>query len=789
MAKKEQKDGSAKVARSIIKAKHEGANTILSRMLIPEDEKDIEWGMTTFFQIADMINRDGEELLSRQNVYQEMHDRYNMMIGDRYDYMSTVEQQELPVPFKFFPLIRNKVDQVVGEYTMRPEKRYAQAVDDESTNARMAEKLELEFRQLMAPIDKEIEEAVGFNVAPDNEAVPVVDNVGRYMKENPFDLDAELVNDSIEYLIRVRKLPEKIKPLLTDYLLSQHCVCEIVEDGGDPMPYRFAPDEYAYSIPTSEDFMDRCNWFFAQRYETLGYVIDRFRQDIEPEDIAELEKLANQNYAQTFFKNHNISNYERYLKYENNQCYVLVSRAYWQSYKIQKAKETKNKKGRMFFKMVGPEYKPRSSEDIHERLFDDPYQIFNVGGVFWFKFGKTLNQARSVDDLSRAPLPIVGLAGNNSTGFSASFAQLLEPVEDLYNEIMYQIRYLIHQSGGKALIYDVSQMPKQFGGNYGRVVKELKVNQIIPVDLSQEGNPESSSFNQWKELDFSLTNQISALWNAKMQVEKLADDISGVNDERAGNIGQYSTNDIAQENIRRSSMRTEVWLAPFDSFYVRLLERLVAYAKHIWPEGKKLQYWKGDGMERIFTITQSMVMKDFAFYLDNPYKQQKEQDTLEQLSMQLMSSASAEDPRLLLNYVRLLKADNYQEAERVFEQGIEAIEAVKQQQMEQQQQQQQAINESNEKIAQANTAAKEKAEANKIKIAEMNNRAKERIALILADEADVKIGADLLKDDLQKENDNSNTGTGNSGGADGGTKASKDATTQKAVNSAKRSLL
>jgi len=789
MAKKKKSNKTEKNKRSIVKA-YQGSNYLLSRMLIDEDDKDINWGIETFYAIATQVRQTADTIISRQDRYAEMHRRYNLDFEEgQFDYIHQVENNDLPVPFEFFPIIRPKVDQLTEEYMLRPEKRYATAVDDESTNQRMQEKFELEFRKFMKPIDDAMSEAVGFDVVPENQSIPVVSNVERYINENPIDIDVEVINDTIEYLLKVRKLKERIRPLLTDYLLSQHCVCEIVEDAGDPFIYRFRPDEYAYSMPASEDFMDRANWFYGSKMESLGFVLDAFRKDLDEEDYAALEKLNEPSYAETFFKNHQVSNMHNYIRHENNQTFVRVSRAYWQSYKIQKAKESYSKtKKRMYFKMVGSDYEPKSYERIHERMIDDPYQIFNIAGVFWIKFGKTENQSRSVDNWSRCPLPIVGLAGNNSTGFHISFAEMLKPIENLYNEVMYQIRYLIKNSGGKLIVYDVSQMPKQFGGDYGQVVKEMKINQIVPVDLSQEGNPDHSNFNQWKELDFSLSNQITSLWNTKMAIEQMAGQISGVDENRSGNISQYATNEIANENIRRSSMRSETWLAPFDGFYVRVLERLVAHAKHIWPEGKKLSYWKGDGAEKIFKITSTMIMKDWAIYLDNPFKKQREQEQLTMLAQNLMSSASAEDPRLLLQYVKVLKADSYEEAERVFEKGVEVIEQIRKENQKSEQENQQQIAKMQQEEANKREAMKSEREELKRDIAEMNNTSRERIALILSDEAEIKARAELLKNDLKKEG-STDAGDNSKPGEKKPADENKADNQKKALNSAKNNLI
>ena len=73
------------------------------------------------------------------------------------------------------------------------------------------------------------------------------------------------------------------------------------------------------------------------------------------------------------------------------------------------------------------------------------------------------NQVRSVDNVSKANLSYIGLVKNNTGGKTMSLVDLLKHIQMLYNVVMYHIELTLSRAGGKAVVYDVSQLPTNAG--------------------------------------------------------------------------------------------------------------------------------------------------------------------------------------------------------------------------------------------------------------------------------------------------------------------------------------
>ena len=84
------------------------------------------------------------------------------------------------------------------------------------------------------------------------------------------------------------------------------------------------------------------------------------------------------------------------------------------------------------------------------------------------------NQVRSVDDAGSTPLSYVGCIHNHTTGSSKSLTDLLRHTQMLYNIVHYHIELTLARAGGKAVVYDVAQLPTNIGMDMQTVMYHLK---------------------------------------------------------------------------------------------------------------------------------------------------------------------------------------------------------------------------------------------------------------------------------------------------------------------------
>jgi hypothetical protein len=301
-----------------------------------------------------------------------------------------------------------------------------------------------------------------------------------------------------------------------------------------------------------------------------------------------------------------------------------------------------------------------------------------IGGRILVNARRRDNQVRSVDDPGRTSLSYVGCIRGNTTGRSTSLVDLLDNIQMMYNIVIYQIELALARSGGKAVVYDMSQLPTNSGMDIQTVLYHLKTDGIIPINSKDEGN-QVSSFNQFQQVDFTLSQSVQQLINLKMMLEDMAGQLSGVSPQREGAVSQYEYVGNVQRSVIQSSTITESWFYSHAEVKQRVLERLCNIMKIAWSGGKKAAMILGDGAYKFLNVMPDVALQDYGVYVGDSGKD----DAMKQVVSQLAQSALQSGNIDLLNILRVLKADTMTEADKVLEQGMDEM---KKQASEQQQQ-------------------------------------------------------------------------------------------------------
>jgi len=340
------------------------------------------------------------------------------------------------------------------------------------------------------------------------------------------------------------------------------------------------------------------------------------------------------------------------------------------------------------------------------------------------------NQIRSLDDPSAANLSYIGVVRNHTTGNPVSMVDLLKNVQMLYNITMYHIELCMARSGGKAVVYDVAQMPANLGMNMQDVMYHIKNDGIIPINSKDEGL-QAQTFNQFQQIDFTLSNSVQQLINLKVMLEDMAGQVSGVTKQREGQVEQYEQVGNQQRAVVQSATITRSWFWSHDMAKQDVLMRCANLMKVCWSEGKKTATVFGDGTYKFISIMPDVALNDYGVFLGDGGKDEQMKAAVSQLAQSALQSGQID----MLDVIRIYKSDTMTEAEHILERGLEAAK-------EMQAQQQQAMSEQAQAEAQAKQQELEiEVEMNKldnetrIKVAEIQHQSKLETAEILSDDA------------------------------------------------------
>ena len=296
---------------------------------------------------------------------------------------------------------------------------------------------------------------------------------------------------------------------------------------------------------------------------------------------------------------------------------------------------------------------------------DDVWEATLIGGKILVNARRRDNQVRSIDDPGKTPLSYVGCIKGNTTGATASLVDLLDNIQMLYNIVVYQIELAMARSGGKAVVYDVSQLPTNVGMDIQQVLYHLKTDGIIPINSKDEGN-QMSSFNQFQQIDFTLSQSVQQLINLKVMLEDMAGQISGVTKQREGAVGQYEYVGNVQRSVVQSATITESWFYSHGEAKQRVLERLCNLMKVCWAGGKKAGMILGDGAYKFLNVMPDIALQDFGLYVGDSGKD----DSMKQVVQQLAQSALQAGSIDMLGVIKVLRSDTMTEAEKVLEQAM-----------------------------------------------------------------------------------------------------------------------
>ena len=297
---------------------------------------------------------------------------------------------------------------------------------------------------------------------------------------------------------------------------------------------------------------------------------------------------------------------------------------------------------------------------------------------------------------------------------------------------MYHIELALSRAGGKAVVYDVSQLPSDLGMNMQDIFYHLKADGVIPINSKDESGG-AAAFNQFQQIDFTLSNSVQQLINLKLMLEESAGQISGVSRQREGAVQQYEYVGNVQRSVVQSATVTEGWFYQHSIVKKKVLERLCNLMKLSWAGGKKAAHILGDGAYKALNVLPDVALNDYGVFVGDSGKDDALRQTITQLSQAALQNGSVG----LLDVLKVVKAESMTEAEHILEKG-----------MEQMQQQQQATQQAQQQMMEMEAQQKEADRQHELQKIDLQNQAKIQVAKIAANE---KIEGGVRNDKLKRD--------------------------------------
>ena len=525
---------------------------------IPLVKKDKEWHMSNVNAVLTHHKGHQPFIDSRKKD----HENYLLVAGEfdhkQFEYVTDMYGLTSPARLVNFPMMMPKLDLLAGELISQPLQFSVNVVGRNNVRKKNEEKITLASEVLLRPIRREIESVLGMPIPDEDVGQEVPEDIERYSKLKFRNAIEEEVHIGLTYCIQKHKLKDIFKRGFYDLGITGKEFYKTYIKNGDPFVERLDPRSMIYDIDSDKESLKDSKYAGTDNWYTVNEIVDRFGPELTKTDITNLEKLQSSGLSGM-----DSTNYDSYSDVGSKQLKVRVVELQWRSIRMIKYKVSPNPydSENPHYKKVADTYKAKKGEKIIERPLTEIRKATKVGHEILVGWGLKPNQMRFEENYADTSLDFHGIIRNNFNGSTLSVVDALKNIQILYNIVMYQIELAMSRAGGKAMVYDVSQKPK--GIELEDVFYHAKNTGLILINGKQEGM-QSSNFNQFTQVDFTLSQSVSQMINLKMMLEDTADKLTGISASRAG---INKTSDAVGTN-ERSVMQSTLITAPlFDIHY------------------------------------------------------------------------------------------------------------------------------------------------------------------------------------------------------------------------------
>ena len=638
---------------------------------------------------------------------------------------------ELPAYVKHYSIITTPINELVGEISKRPDAFRIKAFDDDS----QSEELEYKTGILQEYVMNQAKQKIMEKVAMSGEEIEEEQLQQMTLDEVKDDIDSytSVAEKWANHILTCQKadfnLKEKSEDAFRDMLISAREFYHIYEDNSkvgynievaNPKNTWFltTPDRKYISDPTG-----RAQGAYAAgtvQVMELSEIIEAV-PDLTKDEIDHLRSSL-QDYGLINVRESNLGNsnvapgidsvtYDTYdplvlqtrmmieseMKENNDGLkdflgltsnvssfgykYVVV-RCYW----ISKRKIGKliylDEMGNEQSVLVDENYKSGTiptQQSLEWGWINEWYQGIKIGpDIYHIKPYKLLSYC-----------PIIGITHEIKNTEARSLVDLMKPFQVLYNVCMNQLYKLLEKEVGKVYLTSIRHVPVPKDGDAQDALDvwemEARNRGVVFIDDSPENLKSPSSFNQFRDIDLTRTQEIQSRYQLAMQLKTECWELVGMTRQRMGSIAASESATGTNAALSQSYAQTEPLFVAHEYVLMQLYQAIIDASLYI--ESKKpqstLSYITSEGESAFVSVNGTdLRFRDLKVFATNRPEDKKMFEEIRGLSQAVLQNGGS-----LHDVIELYSTNSIRGMKKVFKTLKERQEQLQDQQMQQQQQQ------------------------------------------------------------------------------------------------------
>jgi hypothetical protein len=285
--------------------------------------------------------------------------------------------------------------------------------------------------------------------------------------------------------------------------------------------------------------------------------------------------------------------------------------------------------------------------------------------------------------------PIIGITFEVKNTEAKSLVDLMKPFQVLYNVCMNQLYKLLEKEVGKVYLTSIRHIPVPKDGDAQDALDiwelEARNRGVVFIDDSPENLKSPSSFNQFRDIDLTRTQEIQSRYTLAQQLKNECWELVGMSRQRMGSITSSESATGVNTAVQQSYAQTEPLFIAHEYVMGQLYQAIIDAALYV--ESKKpqstLSYITNEGESAFVSVNGSdLKFRDLKVFLTNRPEDTQMFNELRQLAQPLMQNGGS-----LYDVIELYSTKSMREMKKVFKTLRDKQDAMQQQQLQIQQQQ------------------------------------------------------------------------------------------------------
>ena len=696
------------------------------------------------------VTSGGGQTKTRFGEIQTYYNLYNSIFDEK-DFKRITNpfkvEDGFPATPQDFNIIRPKVDLLIGEETKRPLNFRVVRTSQEAASELQEKAKQMLLNYIMASITARMgeEEAEQYQQQLQNGEVMPPEAIAKYMNKEYKDVVENTAYHALSYLSEKLSIDNEFIKGWKDALIAGTEIYYVGINNSEPYLERVNPLFFSYDKSPDLEFIEDGSWCCRRMRMPITQIYDRYYDKLTEKDLSKLEEMMTGRPSNDMgdkdpvddFNHINIRIYDNPMFDQKTRHAVNVYHCCWKSFKKIFYVTMLDEAGQPQVEIVDESYKKTGMElSVEPDWIVEVWEGYRAGTDLYFGIQPLEYQHVSIDNPNSQKLPYTGAVYSDTNSKPRSLVSILKPLQYMYIVLWYRLELAIGRDKGKVVNMDITQIPKSMNITPDRWLHYLSsvgVNFINPYEEGwnipgrEGGKP--AQFNQMTALDLTMTNVISEYIQLMDKIEQLAGTISGITEQRMGEISTRELVGNVERSVVQSSNITEPLFWTHNQCKRRALNMLLNTAKGAWEQTgkKKLSYIFDNGERAFLDIDPKFYFEDMDVFVSDTTKDVENLQKLQQLIQPAMQNGAS-----LLEAAEVLTTDNLNLLKQKLQEMQERQEeAVRQQQEAEQQQAIQLQQMQNEQREQELMLEEAKMELERYKI-DADNQTKIAVAEISA---------------------------------------------------------